>query len=345
MKQVLVTGAGAVLGQGILRSIRNKKDGYFIHTADPDPRSTGHWLGDKAHTIALANDKNFIAIIEEIIEKEKIDAILIGTDAELPVFSQSKEYLEQKYPVKIIASNEEVIRIANDKWLTAAFLKDNNFEFPLSYMTGDAKGMQHLKDLNEYPYIAKPIDGARSKGLVMINTEKDLNEVCSYENNLVVQEYISGDDGEYTSGCLVFDGKCHAVVTLKRDLRDGNTYRAYFEESYKQFDGFIEKVSEKLNVFGPSNFQFRIRNGVPVIFEINSRFSGTTPIRDFFGFNEVIATLEYVLENKKIEKPVLKEGLVMRAWSDIFVDAEQMRTLKEIGELNAPACTPFPFYN
>jgi carbamoyl-phosphate synthase large subunit len=342
MRKILVTGAGAVLGQGILRCLQGNSK-YVVHTADPDIRSTGHWLGEKAHTIKFAKDPEYLTDIERIIDEEQIDVVLIGTDTELPIFAKHKKSLEDKYPVKIVVSNEEVINIANDKMLTAVFLKNNDFEYPESYMTYDKEGMSKLKAKAKYPYIAKPVDGARSKGIVIVQNEKDLNEVSSFINNLVVQEFLSEEEGEYTTGCLVFNGKCTAVVTLRRDLRDGNTYRAYYNSDFDKYNSYIAHVAEKLGVEGPSNFQFRIREGKPVIFEVNSRFSGTTPLRNFFGFNEVEATVEYYLNNKIIERPVLKNGVVMRAWADIFVEHDELNNFKNDGVLENPKSTYFPF--
>ena len=345
MKNILVTGAGALLGQGILRSLQDIGSEFFIHTADPDHKSTGHFIGQKAHIIKFANDPNFLDSIEKILINENIDIVLIGTDSELPIFAKNKQTLEKKYDLKILVSNINVIEIANDKYLTANFLKNNNFHFPISYMSYDSKGIGELKQEGNYPYVAKPIDGARSKGVELINNEDDLNRISSFSNNLVVQEYISDADGEFTSGCLFIDNNCLAVVTLKRDLRDGNTYRAYYSEKYDIYNNYISKVAEKLQVDGPCNFQFRIKNGKPIIFEINSRFSGTTPIRSIFGFNEVKACINYYLNNKKILRPKLKNGVVMRAWADIFIDELELCQLKDNLFLNNPRSTYYPFKN
>lgn len=328
-KNILVTGAGAVLGQGILRCINERPGDFFIHTADPDRRSTGHWLGHKAHIIPFASDSKYLEVIEQIITKENIDVVLVGTDVELPIFATYKQRLEQTYPVKIVVSNDLVISIANDKRKTADFLEQNNLPYPYSYLTSDQEGIKLLIEKSEYPYFAKPIDGARSKGILLINNKEDLEEITSYPNNLVVQEFLSEDEGEFTSGCVVLNGKTKAVVTLKRDLRDGNTYRAYYKEEYEKYTPFIAQVAESLGVEGPCNFQFRIKENKPLIFEINARFSGTTPIRSFFGFNEVLAILDSIFFNKEIEQPQLKEGMVLRAWADIFVAQE---TVKEFAE-------------
>ena len=53
---------------------------------------------------------------------------------------------------------------------------------------------------------------------------------------------------------------------------------------------------------GPLNIQLRLsEDGVPVPFELNVRFSGTTPMRARFGFCDVEAMLREVLLHQKID--------------------------------------------
>lgn len=327
-KNILVTGAGALLGQGILRLLQIADFSKKIYTTDPDPRSTGHWLGDYAITVPMANDPNFIDSIKKIVETYNIDALLVGTDVELPILSRYKDEFSKKYNCKIVVSSEEVINIANDKFLTAAFLEKNNFPFPFSVMANDKEKLNEIEQKFGFPLFAKPFDGARSIGAKKIVNHNELMDIYSPGSNLVVQQFLSDTEGEFTSGCLVINRKCKAIVTLKRDLRDGNTYRAYIDDETSKYDNYIIPIAEKLNPDGPVNFQFRILNGKPVIFEINCRFSGTTPLRHYFGFNEVEALLNHYLFGKEIELPTLKNGIVLRAWSDIFIEEDEFKTLK-----------------
>lgn len=343
MKRILVTGAGALLGQGILRSLNIADKKYYIVTADPDYRAQGHSLGDKACLIPMAADPNYLKAVEALIQKEKIEVVFIGTDTELPLFAANKEHLEKQYGVKVIVSSTKVVSIANDKWLTAQFLKENGFPYPVSALTTDKEAIRELRERCPFPYIAKPVDGARSKGIKIIENDEDLQQVCSYPNNLVVQEMIGEEEGEYTAGCMVLDGKCRAIVSLKRDLRDGNTYRAY-REGDNPFDAIICSIAERLGVEGPSNFQYRIKEGKPIVFEINGRFSGTTPLRYMFGFNEVEALLDHMFGVKEMTQPKLRDGAVFRTWSDIFVEPAQLKELKENGELEGYRSQYYPFY-
>lgn len=341
-KNILVTGAGALLGQGILRLLQIADFPKKIYTADPDPRSTGHWLGQFALTIPKVSDDNYIAVVKKIVQDYKIDAILVGTDVELPILAKCKREFSEKYHCKIIVSDEEVVNIANDKYLTAAFLEKNNFPFPFSVMADRKEKLAEIEKKLGFPLFAKPFDGARSLGIKKIENHEELMEIYDPKSNLVVQQYLDEAEGEFTCGCVVLGGKCVAIVTLKRDLRDGNTYRAYRDSETSKYDEYIIPIAEKLNPDGPVNFQFRISNGKPVIFEINGRFSGTTPIRHFFGFNEVEAVLKYYLFNQEIEAPVLKNGVVMRTWSDIFINEDQMQDIKTNEVLENPHAE---FYN
>ena len=342
MKNILVTGAGALLGQGILRCLEQAEKDYFIVSADPDVRSTGHALAHKSFVIPFVTDPDYLERIEDIIKNEKINLIFIGTDVELPVFAENKERLEQQYDLKVVVSGSEAVKIADDKFLTAQFLKENNFPFPYSALTSDRQGINRLKEEASFPFIAKPVDGARSKGIRIIDNEEELEEICSFKNNLVVQEKLSNQEGEFTTGCIVTEGKCRAVVSLTRDLRDGNTWRAY-RKGPSPYDPVIEDIAEKMKIEGPANFQYRIRNGEPVVFEVNCRFSGTTPIRMMFGFNEVEALADYYLEGKEIKKPVLKEGTVLRTFSDIFIPNEDLQQFSQRGVVENYSAKYYPF--
>ena len=338
-KNILVTGAGALLGQGILRLLQISDFSKKIFTADPDPKSSGHWLGDYAIIIPKVNEPNYIYAIEKVIVEHKIDAVLVGTDVELHILSKHKDKFFKKYNCKLIVSSEEVITIANNKFLTAKFLEKNNFPFPFSVMANDKEGLNEIEQKFGFPLFAKPFDGARSVGIKKIENHNELMEIYNSNSNLVVQQFLPETEGEYTSGCIVVHGKCKAIVTLKRDLRDGNTYRAYIDSETAKYDKFIIPIAEKLNPDGPVNFQFRILNEKPVIFEINGRFSGTTPLRHFFGFNEVEAILKYNLFNTEIKTPTLKNGMVLRTWSDIFIDENEFNKLKDEEILENPVAT------
>lgn len=340
--RVLVTGAGALVGQGALRLLRQMKRPVHLVTADPDHRAAGHWLGDVAHTIPLAKDPQFIPALERLVKAERIDVVFVGTDVELALFAEHKARFAALGATVVVAS-PRVVEIADDKWLTAQFMKEHGFGFPRSALANDADACRALAKEAGFPLFAKPRRGARSVGARVVKSAADLEAVLAPASDLVVQEYLPDEPGEFTAGAVgAVDGSIGGVVVLRRDLRDGNTFRAYHDGS-DRYEARIAQIARTLGVVGPSNFQFRVKNGEPVVFEINARFSGTTPLRALFGFNEVEAIIDNLVDGKPITRPALRAGAVLRVWSDIFVEPEQLSGFAKAGTLEHPRAEVMAF--
>ena len=138
-----------------------------------------------------------------------------------------------------------------------------------------------------FPLIVKPRDGARSKGVLRVDSPAQLTQALSTTDFPVVQECIGSIQDEYTAGTITFGGKCFGSILMKRTLRDGNTWTAQVVNDIS-LQHTISSIAEVLNPSGPCNFQFRLdQSGNPRIFEINARFSGTTYMRTLAGFDEV----------------------------------------------------------
>ena len=121
----------------------------------------------------------------------------------------------------------------------------------------------------------------------------------------------------------------------QRWLRNGDTYKANFKSDLK-LEAFIAKVGEKLNLFGPCNFQLRKTKRGPVIFEINCRFSGTTGAMSYLGFNVANALVQILCLKRPPSNLYFKEAYMLRYWNEVFVNEAQMDALNKDGELVDP---------
>jgi carbamoyl-phosphate synthase large subunit len=334
--KVLVTGAGALLGQGIIKCLRMADIHYEIVAVDPDPRAVGLYWADKAYLVPLARERNFLDRVCHIIERERPQAVLVGTDVELTVLSTNKLEIDTAYHTHVIVSRPEVIQIADDKWKTYQFLAHNGFPHIPSALPDDTEDLLRLCD---FPLIVKPRIGARSVGVHEVWSEQELDLALRAVDNPIVQECVASSDLEYTSGIVTIDGSVKAVVTMRRDLRDGNTYRAYVEPD-SPFDGLLSIIAERLGGLGSTNLQFRSEEGVPKIFEINARFSGTTPLRALAGFNEVDHIVRYFVCGDPIPTPDLRPIVVLRYWDEAVVEPGQLHSLSSKGEMNQPRVEP-----
>ncbi len=321
--KILVTGAGAVLGQGIIKSLRIASHSYEIVAVDPDPRAVGLYWADRAYQVPMASDREYGDVIDSLLQQERPDVLLVGTDVELMHFSLQKERIESSFHVCVIVSPPEVIRIADDKWLTYQFLFSNGFPYPESTLPGD---LDDLMCRCTFPLIVKPRIGARAVGVHKVTNEQELRQSLAVVDNPIIQDYISSPEQEFTSGITLVEGRVKAVVTMRRDLKDGNTHRAYMQTD-SPYNELLAAIATKLGGEGVINFQFRVADNVPKIFEINARFSGTTPFRAYAGYNEVDHLIQYYAKGIPVPTPVLSPVVVLRYLNEIVIQSEQVEQL------------------
>jgi len=323
-KTVLVTGAGCGVGQAILKAL--KYSSYAAIAADCDTFAAGLYLAHKAYLIPCASSPEFIPRIMEICERDACSLIFCGIEPELPVLARAAPELRARGVITVV-SDKKVIELCDDKLATARFLCRHRFTTPITLPLAEY-------DVSRLPLpvIVKPRKrGARSQGVFLVTSEQELrfNRAKLDLSNYVAQEYVPGD--EYTCGTVTFDHHCYGAIIMRRVLRDGDTYKAFVVDEPRIAD-VVKQAAELLNPFGPCNFQLRIKNGQPCIFEINSRCSGTTGFRALAGFNEPKMCAEYLLEGNQPQFHI-KPLSFLRYWNEVVVGNDHITRLRTQGEI------------
>ncbi len=241
----------------------------------------------------------------------------------------TKKKLKKKFGTKVIVSDTSVIQIADDKWLTYKFLKDNGLDYPESCLPGDEKDLVNKVG---FPLIVKPRVGARAVSVKKVNNVDELEIAINEVKDPIIQECVGTEDSEYTAGVLVFNEKARSSIIMRRDLRDGNTFRAY-AQPYSPLNKYAEKVAEKLKPYGPVNLQFRICGKKVKIFEINGRFSGTTHFRTLSNVNEVEMCLNHVFYHKEITQVMINPLTILRYYDEIIMPNKKLHGTSDRGGL------------
>jgi carbamoyl-phosphate synthase large subunit len=97
-------------------------------------------------------------------------------------------------------------------------------------------------------------------------------------------------------------------------------------------------ISKVLKPSGPCNIQLRWHKGRAVCFEINLRFSGTTPARAQLGFNAVEAGVRhFILGEPAVDLPHIHRGAVLRFWNEVYISPEALEKFIRNAELPNPA--------
>jgi carbamoyl-phosphate synthase large subunit len=317
-----VTGTGSLIGQAIIKSILKSSSlnnqiqiigfDYFKDTVGSFWINKNYILPDILDNKVSENE--YLEFVISKIKENKIEILFIGVDFELAIFSKFKELIFKRSGCIVLVSNKKVIEIADDKFKTYEFLKSNNIYAPRSWLPSN------LPDNLEFPLIVKPRKGARSIGVLKVYNQMDLQNAISLTSNPIIQEYVGNENSEYTCGIIFFDNELKHSIALSRVLKAGNTFISKFSfETDNLIYDYISAIAMKLRPFGSCNLQLRVdNNGVPKLFEINARHSGTTYIRSLFGYNEVEYIINYILF-KKNDSFKLKEGKVVRFYDEFFI--------------------------
>ncbi len=321
--KVGVTGTGSVFGQAIIKSILKSSlhNDISIVGFDYFKDTIGSYWIKRCFLLPDCLKEEIEIWLEKIIEyinSEDIKFLFIGIDFELKLFAKYKGIIESRTRCKVMVSDFDVISIADDKYLTYSFLKDNNLYYPETVLPEEL-----FRKNIDFPCILKPRCGSRSRDVFVVKDKKELNKRLSLVNNPIIQECIGNANNEYTCGIIYLEDSLKEMIVLRRDLKDGHTMTAcFYKDSPKIIYDYIYDISTRLKPFGACNFQLRLDdNGIPKVFEINARHSGTTYIRALFGFNEVEYILSYCL-GRKIKKFTLKEGVVKRYFDEVYISAK-----------------------
>jgi carbamoyl-phosphate synthase large subunit len=307
---ILVTGVGGGAGQSILKAL-NLANFKNVVAVDSSPLAAGLYFGNPSYLGFEANHPAYIDRLLEICEKNQIEFVFPGHDIELPYLSSQVEFFESR-GIRLIVSSQRVIEICDDKLKTSNFLRDNGFFYPETELFADFSWAGKA-------VILKPrTGGARSKHTYLAKSFEEFENYSNFvdKSNCVVQEFLEGP--EYTCGSVYLRHNDFGNILMKRELRSGDTYKAFSIKS-KSISEYISNVVSTLAPFGACNVQLKMCDDKPYIFEINPRCSGTTAARALVGFNEPKMIIDF-LKDGIFKKSDYHETTILRFWQEVLVE-------------------------
>ena len=332
---VLVLGVGGQVSQGIVRALRHGSRPVRIVGACVSPLSTGLYVCDTALVSPNADEPGFVEWVADTCAREGVRAVLSGVEPVLDALAPHARELAQRTGAVLVASPPDVLAVGRDKLETARWLESRGLPFAPSADAADGPGLDALVERAGFPLIAKPRRGRASRGVVMVEDEGALERIRGQAGH-VVQQLLGDPTGEFTAGCFVDrEGAVRGTIVMRRTLATGTTASARIG-AHPQVSEVAERVCAELRPVGPCNVQMRVHDGVPTPFELNVRFSGTTPIRTHFGFAEVDAALSHlVLGRPAADLPPVTSGVALRYWNELYPDEGTLAALERDGAADA----------
>jgi carbamoyl-phosphate synthase large subunit len=333
---VLVLGVGGNVSQGILKALTLSRLPCRIVGACISPLALGLYTVHRAYVSPRADDPAFLDWLITVCRTEHVQAVFSGTEAVLGILANAAEDIRQRTAAVCIVSDPFRLQIGDDKLETCRWLEAQGFNSPRYASSEDEAALAKLAADCGYPLIAKPRRGKSADGVVEIRNPSQLGYI-SAQPGYIVQEYLGDLNSEYTAGCFCDrDGGVRGTIVMRREVLQGTTHRAEVGE-FPEVRAEATRIAAALQPLGPSNIQLRMSHGQPICFEINVRFSGTTPLRARLGFNEVEEALRhFVLGEPARDLPLVTEGIVLRYWNEMYVDLRACAALRQSRQLLEP---------
>ena len=282
--------------------------------------------------------KTLINYAKEQNLKEKI--LLIGTnDNYVKLIIENKSLLEKYY-----VFNYPDINIVNNLLIKEKFYtvyKDIGLDMPKTYIYKCNKNddLNKIKEyFNEYPLIIKPSDGVEYHHLEVTldkvykaKNEEELEKIilkiekAGYKNNLIIQEFIPGDDsGLFDSIFYVGKNKKAQIATFAQIglqertptgignctvLVNGFDEHGYKEELVYKLKEFLEKIGYQ--GFCEFDMKYDFRDKKYKVLEINPRQSRSGYYVCATGHNLIKYLIDDLILNKEKEFKIIKEKIVL----------------------------------
>ncbi len=313
---ILVTGVGAVIGYGIIKSLRRAEVPVRIVGMDIYPDAYGRSLVDEFVQAVPAASDDYLPFVQRVIAEHHVDLIIPGIEPDLYALWKHRAAL----PTKVVLNTDRCIEIARSKLDTARFFADQPFVITTLHSIGYTECVARLG----LPFIFKLVSSHASKGLQLIEDAVafDYHVARAGVGKCVYQPRIGTDDDEYTVGAFG-DGKgsyFDSIILRRRLGQDGSTVKAWFVAEDAAIKRTVDAVFEMLAPVGPTNVQIRKQDGIAYLLEINPRISSACSIRTHMGYNEPEMCVRHFLGGEALRPSVKRPGSAVRFIEDHVVD-------------------------
>lgn len=322
MYNILVSGVGAIIGYGIIESLKASKFDCNIIGMDIFSDAYGQYICDSFVQAIPTNDPNYSMFLKDIMSKYAVDLFIPGIEQDVHIISEKErefDFLAQK----VLLNNMDLIRVSSDKYLMYKKLKEIGVKEVGIIPSSVKRNYEVLKEELGETFLLKPRKSYASKGIVKIETLEDFNYWLQKvpAENIMFQKIIGNDSEEYTIGAFGDgEGKLLDMIIFKRRLSaEGATAKAQVCAHHKVLEQAVRELAINFKPVGPTNFQFRLEDNKAFLLEINPRISSSSSLRTKFGYNEIEKSIEYFLEKKKPCKSDIKMGHASRYIADYVV--------------------------
>lgn len=283
--------------------------GGFVQvlTASASLRQQGHEVFVAAEKDAVAkkakNIEKYIEFaksgsIDEVCQRlialcqlDDIDVIIPMEDDYAAILSKTKKRIELETKAKCAITDSETYALVSDKEALLDFCKQHNIGHPKTEPVNN--NYKWLAETVGFPALIKPNHSEGSKGIVLVNDVKELEEkapaIIAEYGDCTLQEYIQNDHYYnlmlYRTATGVFSN--HTILKILRyyPIKGGSSCFAVSIENEKMLN-MCKRLLDALNWVGMADFDILEKGeGDFRIIEINPRVPASLRGAEMSGIN------------------------------------------------------------
>ncbi|MGR4974977.1 ATP-grasp domain-containing protein [Pseudomonas sp. LARHCG127] len=319
MKTVMVTGVGAIMGYGLLKSLRAADPSVRLVGTDIYDDAVGRGWCDAFVQAPLTADACYSQWLGDTLARHEVDLLIPGIEQDVHWLSDNRALLAT-FDCQVALNNPQLIELSRDKWaMDQALVALGDASRIPSLLTGDFHALKAALGL---PFLLKPRRSYASKGLVWVREERDFTPHAALLGDYLMAQPIIGSAADEFTVAAFGDGRggTGPIIAFQRKLAsDGATAKAWVYQD-DSLDETVARLCRAFKPVGPTNLQFRRgSDGSWSLLEINPRISSTSSMRRAFGYNEAAMCLDFYLDGKTPAQPTIRSGFAVRYIEDFIV--------------------------
>lgn len=293
--------------------------GQLVAT-DLSPVAPALFFADKTFLVPRITENSYFERIIEICKENDIKAVTTLIDPEIEILAKHREEL-LKMGILPLCPAEWTAHLCFDKYEMFRHLSSKGVRTVLTY-----NSIETFKDGLEkgevtFPVFMKPISGSGSVGIGRCNNmEEVLEKWNDGKFTYIIQELMTGGDCDADVYVDCISHKPVAIFSKKKiESRIGGASKTISYKDPKLF-AFVEEVCSVLELNGPCDMDFFIKDGEYYLSEINPRFGGAYLHAYGAGVDFIQLIINNILgkENKSIVGQY-EEDIIMMMYDDVVI--------------------------
>lgn len=305
----------------LLQDFRESMNGCGkLIATDMSPVAPALFFADDTYLVPRITAPEYIERIKDICRKSEVGAITTLIDPEIELLaSHRKEFVEMG--ILPLCPADWTAHLCFDKYEMFCHLRSKGVRTVLTYNSLESFKEGLACGEVSFPVFMKPISGSGSVGIGRCDTMQEVEEKWNDGKfTYIIQELMTGGDCDADVYVDCISHKPVAVFSKKKiESRIGGASKTISYKDMKLFS-FVEEVCSVLELNGPCDMDFFIKDGEYYLSEINPRFGGAY----LHAYGAGVDFIKLILRNMdgKENQSVIgqyDEDIIMMMYDDVVI--------------------------